>query len=277
MYYFYPIIVILFLVAIVKNNNKSAKETQNNSQEKPISFPKIKYDKKNKRVHGKVAVICTIAEVIVILVLVISSYKFLPYYVAELCIFVLIYLHIAVVLLWIVYLDSVLYLKKLEKHGYQVPENKHDYDNRLDMLARIREVPNKTEGNSKESIALAMICWGIAFLTLISAPVFLYIHYEVKDVAQFCMFGFAFIALIWVLLGREYWKERSYSKYRDDVETEENVEVPVRKKRVSFFSGMVCIFIILGMSNALIMLMDMGADYVTSAREQARIEEQQGN
>jgi len=275
MYRIYEGIVILLIIAICYWNNKNSKEDVPEKEPEP-PFQKIKYDNWDRKLYRNAAIILTvvIGAISVFHELAWKGYLEpfgIEFHVSAWSSLVVGHLRLLVIGVWILYINCLLYFRRLRKHGYEIPERRQDYGYHLDRLRRTTDVPNRTEGSSIISTVLAIICWIIALCNFIGAFIFWDMHIVVKDIATVCMVGFGVIVLVWIFIGREYWKERDCSKYRDDVELDMN-----RRQRMHFFPGLVGVLIILAISSSAILVMDFGADYVTAAREQAQEENRTG-
>jgi uncharacterized membrane protein len=107
----------------------------------------------------------------------------------------------------------------------------------LEELAQNREILQRKSGNSRESIALAVICWVLAAGCMMGVVPF-YVKYQMQEIGiVFC--GAA--ALFWVLAGLHYFRQRSREKYRDDVEPDEG---NARRVRTHFAEGIATILIL---------------------------------
>lgn len=169
-------------------------------------------------------------------------------------------------LAWLIYFDSLFYLKRLRKYGYVVPEDrkKYVYLEHLPQTEKddcFKETIEK-ETISKESCALAIVSWVGALGMVIGMILFWQEHMKVPDIAMVCTVLIAVIIILWIYAGVFYWKQRLRSKYRDDVELDAS-----RKKRVHFVFGFGFLLGMLFASSVAVLYMDFGADYIEYARE----------
>lgn len=163
---------------------------------------------------------------------------------------------------WAVYVDGLLYLKRLQNNGYMVPENKSKFVH-LEHLPKVEGYSQKEKGISKESVVLAVLCWVMALIILIAAVRFWNEHSAIPDIMMYCMVIIAGIVIFWLVSGICFWRQRLYSKFRDDVELDTN-----RKKRIHIVSGLGFVIGIMIASRVAFLYMDFGADYIENAREQ---------
>lgn len=137
---------------------------------------------------------------------------------------------------WMRFAMSTGYLRRLRVYGYEVPERRRMYRG-LEELAQNRKILQRKSGNSRESIALAVICWVLAAGCMMGVVPF-YVKYQMQEIGiVFC--GAA--ALFWVLAGLHYFRQRSREKYRDDVEPDEG---NARRVRTHFAEGIATILIL---------------------------------
>ncbi|MBR6257148.1 MAG: hypothetical protein IKR23_07180 [Lachnospiraceae bacterium] len=141
---------------------------------------------------------------------------------------------------WIGYIDSTVYIKKLEAGGIKVPEDKR--------LEPVMEAPPvyDNEQDSRESLALAVICFVIAGMLLIHILAY-YFHWNVR-VGSECgvmVFAQAVVMILWCIGGFVYLHQRSAKYYRDDT-----VFDPGRKVRTGLLKGILTIIIMLAVTAA---------------------------
>lgn len=139
---------------------------------------------------------------------------------------------------WMRFAMSTGYLRRLRAYGYEVPERRRMYRG-VEELAQNREILQRKSGNSRESIALAVICWVIAAGCMVGVVPF-YVNYQMQEIGiVFCGIAMVF----WAVFGLHYFRQRSREKYRDDVELETAEETP-RRVRTHFAEGIATILIL---------------------------------
>lgn len=219
---------------------------------------KIKYDQRDKKRSLVLAIIFT-AFAFAALFLAVWE----PEVSAEMGAWLILFIVIApiwCVSCWIHFIDICFYLKRLTKYGYEIPRRKGEYGADLNCLPRTAE-ERTVFGNSKESMALAALCFCCAAGFLLCTLCFLprYSHMSLSPFS-FC-FGFMISAvLLWVLGGVHYWKQRIRAKYKDDVEREEQ-----KRTRTPLVSGVVAILVLFGITVVLFYVMYQ-INYTNTAR-----------
>jgi len=249
---------ILLVAGIINHFNPSDKKGTNQQ---------IKYDLEDKKKMFKSAVILTCLLILALLLSVFldsSSGKWWLIGVEALAIFIGSPLVIA---LWVYYVDCVFYLKRLHRHGYEIPERKKDYDDK--QLSQLKRIEGEQKGITKESVVLAVICWIIAVGLAMRAVVFWWEYRTIQDMVMFCMVVFGMLVVCWIVFGICYWRQRLNSKFRDDVEPDTE-----RKLRVSVSCGLGFIVFMVFLNNIGVWFLDQGIKYVINSREHTYREEQ---
>ncbi len=110
-----------------------------------------------------------------------------------------------------------LYMNRLKKYGYAIPDNKSNYDGKIENLPRINSTKETSifSAHSKWS-AIACICIFIAFLALDVQYYFRwkFMKDDCKSVFVLCFLFY----LIWIIFAIALKKQSNRYKYRDDVE-----------------------------------------------------------
>lgn len=259
---------ILLLICIVFACKFSASN-------KPVKYvkrfmgQKIRYDKITNRKHRKIATGITCLWAIIVVVL-IGWQNWIDVNGRETALigviqFNLFNLFLAMTFIaWMVYLDGLSYLKRLRKNGYEVPEDKRKYVH-LERLPKVDDHVQNQNAINKESVVLAVMCWLTTLVIIIAAVRFWNEHSAVPDIVMCCMVVIAVMVVCWLVSGICLWRQRLYSRYRDDVELDVN-----RNKRIHIISGMGVAIGIMIACGVVFMYMNLGADYIENAREQAR-------
>lgn len=221
---------------------------------------KIKYDAKDKKSYFLAAASATILFALGQLLI-----WLLPEITREsdafiVCLLLLITCFLPVISagLWLLFWDSALYLKRLEKYGFPLPENKKDFGNDLEQLAcsegsrygmqtpveATREgVVDGIPAEFKESKILAFLSWGI-FLAMVGFTIFYFIRFShVWENVGFLGYVSIFIALAWGLFGAGYYRQKNPEKYRDDVDFKSS-----KKERKQLVEGVVTILFLAGIT-----------------------------
>ncbi len=164
-----------------------------------------------------------------------------------------------------IFLDCILYFRRLRKWGYEIPSNKRDYGSLLENLPHKENGPVESEAqrNSIGSIALAVICWMVA-IVYICAAVALCIEYpSIKDITAMCCVVYGVIVLAWVGAGCFCWHQRLSAIYCDDVCQDEN-----RKRRIPFAVGLAIILVLFFFSVLGGFVLNLFSEVVYNSREQ---------
>jgi len=255
-------ILLLICILLVKSANQFVSS-------KPVKYVKrfdgrkISYDRKFKKKQLKLSIRLTLLYLVCIIVefllLLIDGLEWIGLIMLQLQNVVL----LLVVINWLVYIDCLCYLRRLKKWGYEVPEDKSKYVH-LERLPKVEGDFLKSPEVSRESVALAVLNWLAAVFTIIGGIGFATEHAVVQDIVNLCMVVIGMILIVWVLCGIFYWRQRQYIRYRDDVEFDND-----RKKRVHLAAGLGVLVGVAIAAGAVFMVMDLGADYIEAAREEA--------
>ena len=158
---------------------------------------------------------------------------------------------------WYAYFDCTAYIRKLEQGGVSVPEDK-----RFEPAMAVQPVYPGEEKDSKQSMALAAICFVIAAMLLIHTVVF-YIKWNARIGSEGGFMGaIQFIAVIlWCIGGIVYFRQRSAASYRDDT-----VFDPGRKERTGLAKGILIIVIMLAVTAAALSVASSMTNYLYRTR-----------
>lgn len=194
---------------------------------------RIKYDKRSMTIIKVTSIVATILFVVGI------ALMFMEINGTELP--TLFALYIGAGLSVVCYVNLVagwLYMKRLKKYGYMIPEKKSDYDGKIENLPKLNNVED-TSIFSEHSI------WGYRACILIFAV------FIILDVGYFLQWKFMketckslfvlcfFFYLIWILFALVLKKQSNKEKYRDDVEPD-----TTRKERWSLEENLLAMIIL---------------------------------
>ena len=207
---------------------------------------KIKYDKRDKKIYLILAVVTTIifAMCFSLLQMDLEVENISAAFYAGFMIVSTLFLPIISFAMWVMFFDSHMYLKRLEKYGFTVPDRKKDYDNNLEKLPQsqgnIFDNENPKVKESKESKALAYVSWIVSLgMAVYTVWFFIRFSHMLENVAFFGLVCI-FITLCWLVLGFYFFKQRRPDKYRDDVDYKSNLKV-----RKHLVEGIITIVILL--------------------------------
>ena len=138
----------------------------------------------------------------------------------------------------VLYIDSTVYLKRLEKNHFTVPHNKKDYDNDLSRVPRDEVVENVYASDSRITFIMSL---AVYFVLIICDLLYLktWIGYEPDSVKGLFPLLLAF-HLIFLILAFVYKSQGNTDKYVDAVDVRDR-----RKARTSI-TGAIGTLIILG-------------------------------
>ena len=162
--------------------------------------------------------------------------------------------------MWVMFADSYAYLKRLEKYGYIVPDNKKEYESNLENLATGE--PKTFSEPSRESKILAIISWLVSF-AMVGYGIFLRVRFShmLENVAFFILVTIA-MAIFWLVLGFSFWEQRKRDKFKDDVEFDSTL-----KNRKHLVEGIAAIVILLAISTVIAVNMYTMSKYVERSKE----------
>ncbi|MBQ7776711.1 MAG: hypothetical protein IJ379_12400 [Lachnospiraceae bacterium] len=202
--------------------------------------PKIKYDKRDNRIGLMVAVVCTIVAIVENIIMFLPVSERMS---TELGVFISLggFMFFPMIALagWHIYFMSFCYFRRLQKYGFQVPENKKDYQGRLEALERGEYQQPDLQAWHKDSMILA----GLTLVMAVGTAVYAFYVRESYPQIELCFWLMLFPVLCWILLGALFWSERSQLKFKDDVEIDEK-----RRTRLNLMEGITVILICLFMT-----------------------------
>ncbi|MDE6434589.1 MAG: hypothetical protein K2L07_10210 [Lachnospiraceae bacterium] len=226
-------------------------------------YDKIKYDKMDKKRNFIAAIIFLILAVVNWCILncdaVIGQ---LPSAIAVVFICAAFPLGILAMGLWVTYLDGVLYLRRLKRFGYIVPEDKNAFNKNLEQLPREKNAAGGKPVKNYESIVLTVI---------VSAIVMGLFFYDVYFFDSYCSVGndiwffeglLILGTLIWLILGISYARQISNRRYKYDVEIDYS-----RKNRRNLIDGLIEIIVLLVFTFPSIAVINNVVQYMIKARE----------
>lgn len=224
---------------------------------------KIKYDKKEKNWYRKTAVIFSVLAAVNLCILM-KGEDILQHFPAEVeVVFVCAIWPLAVLAvgLWAGYIDTVLYLKRLWKFGYEIPEDRRKFNRDLEQLPRLEHTVMNGQIKSYDSIVLTVLTGMIVITLIIYDICFLYRYSGVgKDILFFegiLLLG----TCIWLFLGIFYARQISDRMYKYDVEIDSS-----RKNRKNMIDGLVEIALLLALTLPAVRAVNEGVQYMIKAR-----------
>lgn len=202
---------------------------------------KIKFDRRDKRIYFIIALVATLYVVICLYLVFFQDMITLPDLLIV-CTWTTIYpLHILVPALWIRFFDVCLYLKRLKRYGYTVPEDSRVYGKLLARLPREKEAVQKRKINDGviNTVVSAVITAGILWYCIWYRQA-----YQLEPFYFFNGIGLC----IWGFVTFRYALQISDKRYKADVELDET-----RRTRESLMEALMGIFFLLVLSLAAIL------------------------
>ncbi len=226
-----------------------------------MGINKIKYDKRDRKLYLWLGIVTTIIVLICLILMNTDWPEDLDASIIGVMIVVCFTVFPVIALaMWVMFADSCMYLKRLEKYGYIVPAKKKEYSNSIENLVS-GELKTFSEP-SAESKILATIAWLIA-LAMAGYSIFLSIRFShmLENVAFFIIVSIA-LSIFWLGFGFGFWKQRHRDKYKDDVEYKSPL-----KSRKHLVEGITTIIIMLGITGVIAVNMYTMSKYIERSKE----------
>ncbi len=139
------------------------------------------------------------------------------------------------------FLAGICYIRRLEKNGYEIPDNKKDYDGLLDNLPRKEQMVQK-ETYGRASLLLGVMGACATLGCVVCSVVYVMNWYFMESVAFMLAMQSVFDI---ILLARTvlFFRQINVDKYKDDVVRDET-----RKNRMCFPEGLLIIVMLLVLS-----------------------------
>ena len=230
----------------------------------------IKFDKRQCRQSAICTIVFLILAVFSYVIVYLEFVDMFPDWLMVLFLFV--YVCSGPALLYSVYqlFCAMSYLKRLRKHGYEVPENKKDYDRLLERLPR-QEQNNGMEDvqdRNKASFILGICCL-IALLLLLGVNIWYITEWYFLNVGElvFLIGLMSVVDIALFIYGIIFFRQTNEKRYKDDVEIDN-----ARKNRMPVPEGILTILILLGISILVKYTAHSMTDYVFKSRISADME-----
>lgn len=178
----------------------------------------IKYDRLSVRVHG----VLTIVSFFVFLMAGILAEHVHPVF--GVLVFAMPLLTVTFGVYWCA---GYLYLRRLKKFGYTIPDKRKDYDCLLEKLPRENGITERTPCNRRSKV-FALICAGI-WICMWGVNIWYYYTWHFMEDSAIAMFVLMILAdVYWLIQALQFRKQMSNETYKEDVEIEKN-----KKSRMS--------------------------------------------
>lgn len=226
---------------------------------------KVKYDYNQKKLSWILSCISTIITITLLAIRNLPITEHLP---DEIVVFVYlggyIFFPIITLILWLDFLRSTMYLKRLKSYGYEIPVNKKDFDSSLYKLPKTTPATVNPDERNKGSLILSGLSLCGFSGTVINIIVF-YFKYELKgDLAYFGAIYSIPALIFWFVQSFIFWNQSSNEKYCDDIEADIN-----RKQRKPFENGIVNIIVCLILTVLYMIMVYKFSDFVYKTRVNA--------
>lgn len=159
-------------------------------------------------------------------------------------------------------LSGMGYMKRLKKHGYEVPEDKRKYDFMLEKLPRQQiKADAVTKGNrrNKSSFSLGMVAL-IAVVVLWICNILYVIEWYFLEIG-FMIGLMSVIDIALIVYCVVFFRQANEARYKDDVEIDNS-----RKNRMPLIEGVLTISILLSLSVFVKYEAHTLADYIFKSR-----------
>lgn len=142
---------VLFVIGVI--NHLNPKDKKGYTQQ-------IQYDLSDQKRLFWITLLVSAVQVIAVLGAMLASKDIiLSTEVGDSCVLVALIGSPLVIALWCEFLNCISYLKRLQRNGYELPQQKKDYGRRISNLPLNRDGLQRTEQINKPSVVLAVICW----------------------------------------------------------------------------------------------------------------------
>lgn len=142
-----------------------------------------------------------------------------------------------------------LYMKRLNGYGYEIPENKSDYNGKIENLPKLKNI-DATSIYSKHSKWCSRACFLIFVIFLLfDVSYFLqwkFMEENCKSLFVLCFFFY----LIWLVFALVLKKQSNKEKYRDDVEVDATRKERWNLEQVIFTMLILCLLSLFANSTA---------------------------
>ena len=140
------------------------------------------------------------------------------------------------VISFLLFLDSSIYLKRLKKNHFEIPDDKKIYDRDLSKLPRTEQVENVYTNDSR----IGGLLYLIAYLVFVAVDIYYVVKWtRLGETDSIVLFVFMMIAHLFFLIFALYiYKQKDTTKYVDEVDIDYQ-----RKKRISITKALTILVI----------------------------------
>lgn len=184
---------------------------------------KIRYDKKMLRIVRAIALILT---AIVLISLSVTSLKAedIPIFLADIIGPMLVagvFSFYTAVIFWVIYIDGYIYLKSLEKAGFEPIEDARVYGRRLSSVPRRVDKISDESKRYRPSVALSIIN-GLIALTIWIVDINYVLCWHGALEIGFMVTLLAVVGVCWLIIAIKYYKESDNAKYKNYFDEDSN-------------------------------------------------------
>ncbi len=261
-----PLVYILY-----KQQKKKQLEEDGKKKHSFTKANLIRYDKRQVTNSKKACITFFVSWLVSFPMLFLELVEWMPDFVMLMIVFVFMCSGPAFLYSVYQYLASRAYLRRLEKHGYEIPNYKKDYDYLLEMLPRKQQGTKNlsSDGNyNKCSLTLAVISLVVLFV-LIGYNIWFLLEWRCMFQGE-RIFTFGMMSIADIVLLADcviFFRQMNEKYYKDDVEIDNT-----RKNRISFMEG-ILIIIILSVGSLIVKnTFSSMTEYIFKSRVSADIE-----
>lgn len=245
------LLFLLFLVLVFGHIKKiNQKNEQYMKENESNTATHIKCDRRQMKAYIKGLFICGIIFVLSLIVMQVDGKwlwnKWFSTGLMQVSLCGLMLGGLVLVLLIYLVLDGMTYFRRLEARGYEIPDDKKEYDSMLELLPRTNgEQVVEIEGTvkNKTSKVLLGLCV-LVYLVMLGLTIWYYRKWSfIGDDALFLLVIQLVTDVLWLCPIRLFYKQTDNRKYKDDVEIDAS-----RKNRLHWVDGLILILVLAGAS-----------------------------
>lgn len=239
------ILMVVLLLYLVNDRKKAGMPAKYKLKYETDSATLIKYDKRSVKVYRTLLLITVVYFLLSLFCMFTDILSIQNAKLEEVLITVVLYgLYFGVIgtlYLGYQFINAVCYLKRLEKYGFEVPENRKEYEIVERLPKKENVVPIQTQGDHKGSKILTELSILVAIIMLILTGYYFYKWSFIGENAQAMLVVQLIADVFWLIPIFIFKKEMNQQKYKDDVE----IDI-TRRTRKNVVSGvLLIIFLVL--------------------------------
>lgn len=245
------LIFLLFLVLVFGHIKKiNQKKEQYMQENESNTATHIKCDRRQMKAYTKALFITGIIFLLALIIMHVDSEwlwnKWFSTGLMLVSLYGLMLGGLVLILLIYLVLDGVTYFRRLEARGYEIPDDKRQYDSMLELLPRTNGewiVESEETVKNKTSKVLLGLCV-LVYLVMLGLTIWYYRKWSfIGDDALFLLVIQLVTDVLWICPIRLFNKQTDNRKYKDDVEID-----AARKNRLHWVDGLVLILVLAGAS-----------------------------